>query len=183
MADPRHLVFVGLMGSGKTTVGRAVAERLGLPFADNDTALAGLTQRTAAEVQARDGVAVLHELEATILRQQLGAPGPTVVAAAASTIEDAATRQLLDERAIVIWLRADVETLAERVRGASFRPLEDNPRDALRDQSARRAAAFESVADVIVDTADRPVDDLADHVAAALTTAMGGQNAANHGHR
>jgi shikimate kinase len=153
------------MGSGKTTIGRAVADRIGLPFADNDAALAHLTHLTAAEVQRRDGVAALHELEAQILRKHLDSATPSVIAAAASTIEDDEIRRIIDQRAFVIWLRAGVGTLADRVDRSTFRPLDDDAAGVLTAQGARRDAAFERVADVVIDTEHASIEDLADRIA------------------
>ena len=91
----RHILLVGLMGAGKTTIGRELAGRLGRPFLDSDAQLAALGGRTAREIAAADGIERLHELEATALLAALDEPVPSVIAAAASVIEDPASRAAL----------------------------------------------------------------------------------------
>src|SRR5687767_9702466 len=110
----RHIVVVGLMGSGKSTVGRALAEHLGLAFLDNDELLEARCGRTAAEVQDAGGRAELHRLEAEVLCEALARPQPCVVTAAASVVEDDAALARLEHHQVV-WLRASDEVLIARV--------------------------------------------------------------------
>ena len=93
--DGGHIVIVGLMGSGKTTVGAAVAAALGRPHRDSDADLLAATGRTARELAADDGIEPLHELELQHLLDALAAPDPVVVSAAASTIDEPAGREAL----------------------------------------------------------------------------------------
>jgi shikimate kinase len=149
----RHVVFVGAMGSGKTTIGRPVADALGRPFLDNDALLEQATGETAAQLSERDGIDALHRAESTILRDALRRDEPAVITAAASTITDADVRAALKSRAWVAWLRADHATLAARLSESGERPFRSADADRLvADQAAERDALFAAVADAAHET-------------------------------
>jgi shikimate kinase len=153
-ADPRHVVVVGSMAVGKSTVGRALAARLGRPFRDSDDdleATQGLTGRALAE---REGVDALHRWETEHLRAALAGTQPAVVAAAASVVDDDACLAALREP-FVVWLRASAGVLARRIadgtRGDDHRrPLGDAT--AVAELQAHRADRFAAVADLTIDT-------------------------------
>jgi shikimate kinase len=151
------------MGSGKTTVGALLARRAGRPFVDNDVQLSATAGQSAREVQAELGRDTLHALEHRALRDALRSPVPTVIAAAASVIDDPDLRATLQSNAITIWLTADVDELARRVSRQRHRPLAANPTPQLREQAAARSRLFAEVADLVVDaggTPDTIVDEL-----------------------
>ncbi|MGI9595332.1 MAG: shikimate kinase [Acidimicrobiales bacterium] len=158
--DRPHIVILGLMGVGKSTVAEALAERLGRPVADSDRdieRLTGVTGRTYAEAS---GVPALHRLEAAVLLGALARPEPTVVSAAASTVEDPQVRQLLGRRATVVRLVADIELTIDRQRaGGHRRPMDP---EELIDLAARREPMFSAVEDLRVDANRRPVEIVAD---------------------
>lgn len=173
-ARRQRLVLVGMMGSGKSTAGRAAAERLGWPFLDNDTLVEELAGRPAAEVAATRGVAELHRLERAAVKRVLAHPGPVVASAAGSVVDDAALIARLRAGATVAWLRARPETLLARVGDGAGR--RDDARSATwtRATLARREASFAAAADLVVDTDGRAVDDVAaDLVAAVLPEGPG----------
>jgi shikimate kinase len=158
------VVLLGLMGSGKTTVGRLVAEALALPLLDSDEVLAERFGLSAAAMQARDGAEALHAAEAEILLEQLAAPEPTVIAAAASTVEDGRVVAALRDRALVGWLAASPEVLAGRAHASPHRPLPADPDETVRRlaaQLATRGPLFASAADLVLDVADHTPDELA----------------------
>ncbi|MFG1945172.1 shikimate kinase [Nonomuraea sp. NPDC048826] len=144
MGKNKPIVVIGLMGSGKSTAGRLIAGALGLPFSDSDPFLKGKYGGSAAEIAAREGADVLHEREAEHVIKELSGE-PKVVAAAASTVENAAAREAM-RGALVIWLDADDAVLAERMRSGDHRP--DFSPAAMR---ARREPLFRGVADLTYD--------------------------------
>lgn len=167
VASP-HVALVGLMGSGKTSVGRFIAERLGFAFRDNDVALADQTGTTAAEFAARHGTAALHDAEAKALVRLLEDQDPSVIAAASSTIEVRTCRDALERRAFVAWLHADVDILAERARRGRHRPLDRDVTTQLSEQAQQRGPLYRSVADLTVDVGRSDAVESAQQVIDAL---------------
>src|SRR5690606_40212842 len=120
MGKNKPIVVIGLMGSGKSTAGRLIADALGLPFSDSDTYLREHYGGPSAEIAARDGREVLHEREAEhVLREPSGEP--KVIAAAASTVENAAVREGVRD-AVGIWPDADDQVVTRRMSARSHRP-------------------------------------------------------------
>jgi shikimate kinase len=150
----RHVVLVGLMGSGKTTVGRGLAAELGLPFSDSDAAIERERGSTVQELAEEIGVEEMHELEARHLLGALAAPEPSVIAAAASTIDDPACRAALAAPGIrTIWLRASADVLARRFDRQRHRPrFGRSPRDLLTEQAQERDAHFRSLHPIELET-------------------------------
>jgi len=153
-----HVVLVGLMGSGKTTVGAALAAAIGVPFRDSDADIERDTGLTARQLAARDGIDALHEREARHLLDALGQPGTTVIAAAASTLDDPVCRsRLRAPRQLVVWLRASPAAIAARLRPDDHRPdLGADLRDVIRRQATRRTPALREVADITLDATQSP---------------------------
>jgi shikimate kinase len=165
------VVLVGLMGSGKTSVAKRLARRLGRPVRDSDLDLEAAYGETAAEQAARLGADELHAREARVLRDALaddaGDHAP-VIAAAASTVEDPACREALAP-AFVVWLDAPPHVLADRMRGGSHRPHYDPDLEKMvADQYQRRARWFREVADLTVDVTSPTPDQVGATVLAAF---------------
>ena len=162
----RHVVLVGLMGSGKTTVGRIVAERLVRPFVDSDEVIEATEGRTVREIWLDDGEPAYRRLETEAMKRALAGDRPSVIAAAGGVVLADVNRDALrNADATVIWLTADPTTLVERARQGAHRPLlDDDPRAALEAMAADRAALYREVADATVDTADRSPHDIADEI-------------------
>src|SRR5438309_5411928 len=121
-APDRSIVLVGLMGAGKTTVGRRLAKRLGLPFVDSDEEIEKAADRTVPEIFQRFGEASFRDGERQVMRRLIDGP-PKVIATGGGAFVDPETRALILERCIAIWLKAEAETLAERVSRRNDRPL------------------------------------------------------------
>ena len=175
--DPvRYVVLVGLMGAGKTTVGRIVAASLARPFVDGDEALAAIDGRDAARIARDDGVAALHALEARILLDALGGDDPSVAAAAASVVDDPVCRRALRRPDVfVVRLRATAVTLAARgAAGGHRRDLGPDAAAAFRAQARMRANRFAAIRPAVtIDVDGRAPDDVASLVLDALEAAAG----------
>ncbi len=156
---PGHLVLVGLMGTGKTTVGKRLADILDRPFLDSDEMIEARTGRTVREIFAADGEAAFRAIETEVLRDALAAEQPAVIAGAGGVVLQAANRSLLrDALGVVVWLRARPETLLERVKSGVHRPLLDqDPAGTLARMAHDREPLYREVADVIVDVDDLDV--------------------------
>jgi shikimate kinase len=165
-----HVVLVGMMGAGKTTVGRRVAQRLDRPFLDSDEAIEARTGKTVAQIFADDGEPAFRKLEAEVLLEMLHSEEPAVIAAAGGTVLDADNRRIMRERATVVWLRADPAVLAERVKSGSHRPLlEEDPAGTLRALSDERWPIYGEIAHLGLDVDDVEPDEIADRVIGLVT--------------
>jgi shikimate kinase len=118
----RSIVLVGLMGAGKSTVGRRLAKRLSLPFVDSDEEIERAADHPIGEIFDRFGEASFRDGERRVIRRLLDGP-PKVLATGGGAFLDPATRALILERCIAIWLDADADVLAERVSRRERRPL------------------------------------------------------------
>jgi shikimate kinase len=165
-----HVVLVGLMGSGKSTVGRELAVLLGRPLVDNDEQVRAATGRSVAEISLSEGVARMRRLESEALSQALAWPVPAVITAAAGTILDEQVRHRLREP-YVVWLRAERATLARRVAADPLRPLlGDEPEAVLAALDQQRRALYAEVADLSVQVDRLTPADVAARIAAHLRT-------------
>ena len=170
----RHVVLVGPMGSGKSTIGRRVAAALGRPFLDNDALLEAAVGRSAADLERRGGIDAVHRVEAEVLLDALARDDAAVIAAAASTIEVAAVRAALADRAWVVRLRAAPDTLVARFPESSDRPLgRVDPSRLVADQSRRRDPLFAEIADATFETDGSAADDTVEDVVKKVVAASG----------
>ena len=170
-----HLVVVGLMGVGKSTVGRLVADRLGIAFIDNDDLLTGRTGRSAEQIATDQGLDELHRIEADVLAEALDRPGSSVLTAAASVVTGGAGRAALGKARHVVWLRDDLAAVTARVAASGqFHRPDFSPR-VLREVEQQRAPLFAQVATVTVDVAGDPPEAVADRVVQAVGGELGHQ--------
>lgn len=163
VGDDAHIVLVGMMGVGKSTVGRVLAAQLDRPLYDSDEMIEEQTGRSVREIWATDGEPAFRDLETETLIAALAAPEPSVIAAAGGIVLRAVNRQaLVDASAHVVWLLADEELLLERVRNGVHRPaLDGDPEAVLRRMFVEREALYQEVADAIVSVDRRSVNDVA----------------------
>jgi shikimate kinase len=169
-----HVVITGLMGAGKTTVGRDLAARLGWPWRDSDVDIEAATGLTVRELRDREGVTAMHEREHAHLLEALAAPGPMVVSAAASVIDDPACRAAMTKPSVlVVWLDASPETLAARFESADeHRPASgESPEAFLAEQAAQREPLAEALGALMVDVDEHSPEDAVARVAAAVGAA------------
>lgn len=137
------VALVGMMGSGKTAVGRAAADALGVPFRDTDDAIVDASRMTIAEIFARDGEAFFRARESEVLARLLAA-GPGIVSTGGGVFLEPDNRAAIAAAGVAVWLRAPVPLLWSRVRGRTTRPLlmTDDPRATLERLAAERAPAY-----------------------------------------
>ncbi|HEX5616478.1 MAG TPA: shikimate kinase [Acidimicrobiia bacterium] len=164
-ATRRHLVLVGLMGAGKTTVGRVCAERLARPFTDTDDVVVAAAGASVADIFAAEGEPGFRARERLAVADVCASPTPLVIACGGGAPLDPDNRRLLHEHGVVVWLEAPPRVLAARVAGSDDRPLlaGDAP-GALERLHALREPAYAAVAHVRVDTDGCTPDDVATRV-------------------
>jgi shikimate kinase len=163
------VVLIGMMGAGKTSVGKALAERLGVGYADNDNELRTRTGLDAASVARDQSAMFLHRIEYEILDSALHRDDGAVIGAPASVaLNERAAAPLAGNR--VVWLRARPETLAARVGHDAARPLlGEDVIASLRGLAAERDRAFARLADAVVDVDGISVEEVVDRVVESLT--------------
>lgn len=170
-SSPRHVVLVGLMGSGKSSVGRRLAERTGRRFVDTDRAIEDAHHQTVREMFDSVGEQEFRRRESVVLRHALDSPTSSVVAAGGGVVLSSENRNLLlaasaEGRAIVVWLDTEPEALVERVRRGSHRPLLDaDPRGTLESMFVQRREFYAEVATRVVNTTGRGVEEVLSDVA------------------
>lgn len=166
----RSVVLVGMMGSGKTAVGKALAQRLGAPFLDSDGAIEEAAQASIPEIFARDGEPFFRLREAEVIARLLSGP-PAVLSTGGGAFMAERNRRAIEGRGLAVWLDADLDTLWERVRHKDTRPLlrTSDPRGTLAGLFERRVPVYR-LAEIHVrteqgfsveDTAGRVIDALA----------------------
>lgn len=158
-----------MMGAGKTSIGRRMAECRGWEFFDSDRQVEAMTGRTVADIWRTDGEPAFRRLEAEVLADALASTIPRVIAAAGGTVLDQHNRRLMELHHPVVWLRARPETLAGRVGSALHRPLlDDDPAAVLARLDAARRPYYEQLADIVVDVDDLTPEQVVACIEAAL---------------
>ena len=158
------ITLTGFMGSGKTTVGKVLADFLGCPFFDLDDLIVKKAGKSIPDIFVQDGEAAFRELEAQILRQQVKkyAESTVVLALGGGAILAPASASLLHDKTVCIYLRATLDTLLQRLAGETAgRPLADG---ALAARLAEREPLYEETAHVIIDTDGLSPDEVADEI-------------------
>jgi shikimate kinase len=164
-----RVLLIGMMGAGKSTVGRELSQRLGWPYLDSDAEVIRHTGLTVPEIFAAHGEATFRAEEARVLEEATTSEGPVVVSVAGGAVLDSDNRRRIAAGGLVVWLRAEVATLAGRVGVGEGRPLlGDDPASALARLYAERRALYAQLAEVTIDVDGRRVGDIADAIVAAL---------------
>lgn len=150
---PCRLLLVGMMGSGKSTIGRLLADATGWPYLDNDDLVARTRGATSRAIAERGGTDAVRAAESAALAIGLTQEPPCIIGVAAGTVLDPENRAKMRDGGIVVWLDADPLTLATRAVGGAHRPwLDDDPRSWMRATAERRAPLYAELADIHADT-------------------------------
>lgn len=156
--------LIGMMGSGKTSVGRRTAELLAVPFYDTDETIVAVAGASIAEIWSAGGEEQFRRMERDAIE---GAPSGVVAAAGGGAVTDPRNRETMKKQIPVIWLRARPETLARRLDTGDDRPLLTGATervDVLREILNSRLDAYRSASTHVVDTDDRESDEIAEEV-------------------
>lgn len=163
-----HVVLVGLMGTGKTTVGKRLARELGRRFVDSDAEIEGLHGRSVRDIFESSGEPAFRKIESELLQQLLASDVAVVLATGGGVVLAERNRRLLKQTRHVVWLRAEVGTLESRLRatkGLARRPLLDGDlRQRLEVLSYERGDLYREVATSIIDVDGLDSDQVCDLV-------------------
>lgn len=167
----RTVALIGMMGAGKTAVGRQLARKLGAPFIDADKEIEEAAGCTIAEIFAEHGEAHFRDGERRVIARLLDGP-PCVLATGGGAYMQEDTRDLLRRHAVTVWLKADFDILWKRVSKRGHRPLlkTADPQGTLRRLMAEREPVY-ARADLTVDSGEQTKDAMADKVLEALREA------------
>lgn len=177
-ADPRlrrkTIALVGLMGAGKSSIGRRLSVVLDLPFRDADSEVEAAAGRTISEIFESFGEDAFRDGERRVIARLMD-EGPHVLATGGGAFVNDETRALIKDRAISIWLKADLELLARRIGRKDTRPLVrgKDPLEVLTALAATRDPLY-AQADIVVETGDTPHNEAVEAVLRALTTYLAG---------
>ena len=166
----RTIALIGLMGVGKSTVGRRLAQRLDLPFIDGDEAIESAARMTVSDIFSQLGEAEFRAGEARVMRRLLDGP-PIVLATGGGAVLNPGTRALMKEQATTVWLRAELAIVANRVQRRDTRPLlrGKDPLQALSAMAEVRYPIYAETADLTVDVGAGAHAQAVDAIVKALT--------------
>ena len=163
----RSIVLVGMMGAGKSSVGRRLAARLGIQFVDADAEIESAAGMTIAEIFAKHGEPDFRAGEKRVIARLLD-NGPQVLATGGGSIMDQNTRDLIHIKGISVWLKADLDVLMKRTRRRNDRPLAEKIQDLL----PLREPVY-ALSDIVVQSRDEPHDIIVDEIIAKLAKPLG----------
>jgi shikimate kinase len=163
----RSIVLVGMMGAGKSSIGRRLAGRLGIPFIDADTEIESAAGMTIPEIFDKHGEPYFRAGEARVIARLLD-NGPQVLATGGGSVMDAQTRALIGKKGVSIWLKADIDVLLKRTKRRNDRPLAEKIKDLLPVREPLYAKA-----DIIVQSRNEPHDTIVDEIMTQLPRRLG----------
>lgn len=163
----RSIVLVGMMGAGKSSIGRRLASRLGIPFIDADTEIESAAGMTIPEIFEKHGEPYFRAGEARVIARLLD-NGPQVLATGGGSVMDPQTRALIGQKGISIWLKADIDVLLKRTKRRNDRPLVEKIKDLLPVREPIYAQA-----DIIIQSRDEPHDTIIDEIMGELPKRLG----------
>jgi shikimate kinase len=158
----RSIVLVGMMGAGKSSIGRRLAGRLGIPFIDADIEIESAAGMTISEIFGKHGEPYFRAGEARVIARLLD-KGPQVMATGGGAVMDQNTRDLIHIKGISVWLKADVDVLIKRTKRRNDRPLVEKIKDLLPLREPLYA-----LSDIVVQSRDEPHDTIVDEIMSQL---------------
>ena len=158
----RSIVLVGMMGAGKSSIGRRLAGRLGIPFIDADTEIENAAGMSIPEIFEKHGEPYFRAGEKRVIARLLDS-GPQVLATGGGAVMDQNTRDLIHIKGISIWLKADVDVLIKRTKRRNDRPLAERIKDLL----PAREPVY-ALSDIVVQSRDEPHDTIIDEIMTQL---------------
>ena len=178
LLDGRSIVLVGLMGAGKSTIGRRLAQKLDLAFVDADAEIEQAAGKSVQDIFRDHGEVSFREGERRVIARLLES-GPQVLATGGGAFMTEETRNNISRRGIAVWLKADIALLMKRVRRRDNRPLlkADNPEEVMQTLIEQRYPVY-SQADIIVESRDVPHSSIVSDVIRALAAYQRSRKAA-----
>ena len=163
----RSIVLVGMMGAGKSSIGRRLATRLAIPFVDADSEIEAAAGMTIPEIFAKHGEPYFRAGEARVIARLLDT-GPQVLATGGGAVMDSNTRQLIAAKGVSVWLKADVEVLLRRTKRRGERPLVDQIKTLLPLREP-----FYAMADLTLQSREEPHEAVVDDRVTGLAGKLG----------
>lgn len=166
----KTVVMVGMMGAGKTAVGRALAARLRVPFLDSDAEIEAAANRTIPEIFARDGETFFRDKETRVIARLLQRPRPGILSTGGGAFLNAANRQMISRHGVSVWLQAELDVLWNRVRHRDTRPLlrTADPRATLAALYDARVPLYAEADLAVRSDGQAAIEDMVDRVLTAL---------------
>ena len=180
---PRSLVLIGMMGAGKSSIGRKLAQRLNLPFVDADSEIERAAGMSISEIFAKHGEPYFRAGEARVITRLLEG-GPQVLATGGGAFMHPQSREAIRAKGISIWLRADYDVLMKRIKRRNDRPMlkTDDPGETLRRLMQERDPVY-AEADVIVHSRDVPHEIIIGEIISAIAPRLAALGAVSTGAR
>jgi shikimate kinase len=163
----RSIVLVGMMGAGKSSIGRRLASRLSIPFVDADTEIESAAGMTITEIFDKHGEPYFRAGEARVIARLLD-NGPQVLATGGGAVMNQHTRDLIQIKGVSVWLKADLDVLMKRTKRRNDRPLAEKMKDLLPEREPVYAQS-----DIVVQSRDEPHDTIVDEIIAAMPQHLG----------
>jgi shikimate kinase len=167
----RSIVLVGMMGAGKSSIGRRLASRLGIPFVDADAEIESAAGMTIPEIFDKHGEPYFRAGEARVIVRLLD-NGPQVLATGGGAVMDQSTRDLIHIKGISVWLKADIDVLMKRTKRRNDRPLAEKIKELLPAREPLYA-----LSDITVHSRDEPHDTIVDEIIAEISKHLGAEKA------
>jgi shikimate kinase len=171
---PQNIILIGLMGCGKSTVGRILAKRIRFQFVDTDELIESRSGREIRDIFRTDGEAAFRQIEAVTI-ESIAHMSRCIIATGGGAVLNPANRAALKRTGLVVWLTASIDTLFERVSRNTRRPLlhTPDPKQTLADLMAQRETLYRETADAVFDTSTMELDDVAAAIESRVREAFG----------